>query len=135
FSDWGSLAVLAAGQIGKLGEDIVEGRVGFQGTMRDLMGAAAHLLPGSPVSSNTSWWNEILRRARSLALHSSERARRRISFHQLVLLETGLPGSRCAAAPIRSRIVPWKPTRPSTMSSPSLPIWPAASTARLPQSE
>lgn len=81
FGDWGSLAVLAAGQIGKLGEDIVEGRVAFEGRVRDLMRAAAQLLPGSPVSSDTNWWNEMLRRARSLALHSPQKDAEQIQFH------------------------------------------------------
>ena len=35
--------------------------------MRDLMAAAARLLPGSPVQSDTGWWTQMLRRARSLA--------------------------------------------------------------------
>jgi cyclopropane-fatty-acyl-phospholipid synthase len=81
FHDWASLAVLSAGQIGKLGEDIVEGRVLFDGRMRDLMAAAAHLLPGSPVSTDTSWWNEMLRRARSLAQHSQQKDAEQIQFH------------------------------------------------------
>lgn len=81
FRDWGSLGVLAAGQIGKLGEDIVEGRVQFEGSVRDLMGAAAHLLPGSPVSSDTNWLNEMLRRARSLASHSQQKDAEQIQFH------------------------------------------------------
>src|SRR6476620_8372480 len=81
FREWGSLAALAAGQIGKLGEEIVEGRVLFEGRMRDLMAAATHLLPGSPVSSDTNWWNEMLRRARSLALHSPQKDAEQIQFH------------------------------------------------------
>ena len=58
-SDWSSMAVLAAGQIGRLAEDIVEGRVEVQGPMRALMAAAAQLLPGSPVGSDTGWWTQI----------------------------------------------------------------------------
>jgi cyclopropane-fatty-acyl-phospholipid synthase len=81
FRDWGSLAVLSAGQIGKFGEDIVEGRVQFDGRVRDLMAAAAHLLPGSPVSSDTNWWSDMLRRARSLALHSPLKDAEQIQFH------------------------------------------------------
>ncbi|MFL6691694.1 MAG: class I SAM-dependent methyltransferase [Ramlibacter sp.] len=81
FRDWSSLAVLGAGQIGKFGEDIVEGRVQFEGSVRNLMGAAAHLLPGSPVSSDTSWWSDMLRRARSLALHSPQKDAEQIQFH------------------------------------------------------
>src|SRR5437868_1215340 len=56
FSDWSSLATLAAGQIGRLGEDFVEGRVQLQGQMRDLMAVAARLLPGNPVESDLAWW-------------------------------------------------------------------------------
>ena len=81
-SDWSGVAVLAAGQIGKLAEDIVEGRVEVQGRMRDLMEAAAHLLPGSPVSSDTGWWTQIVRHARSRVAHSSpQKDAEKIQFH------------------------------------------------------
>ncbi|HZY19746.1 MAG TPA: class I SAM-dependent methyltransferase [Ramlibacter sp.] len=81
FRDWSHLAGLAAGQIGKLGEDIVEDRVHVEGTMRDVMAAAAHLLPGSPVNSDTGWWDQMLRRARSLAQHSPQKDAQQIQFH------------------------------------------------------
>jgi cyclopropane-fatty-acyl-phospholipid synthase len=81
FRDWPSLATMAAGQIGKLAEDIVEGRVEIEGRMRDVMAAAAALLPGSPVASDTKWWNQVVRRARSLAAHSPQRDARQIQFH------------------------------------------------------
>jgi cyclopropane-fatty-acyl-phospholipid synthase len=81
FNDWSSLASLAAGQIGKLAEDIVEGRVGIEGSMRDVMAAAAGLMPGSPVSSDTSWWAQVLRRTRSMAAHSQHRDAQQIQFH------------------------------------------------------
>ncbi|WP_332815186.1 class I SAM-dependent methyltransferase [Ramlibacter sp.] len=81
-SDWSGVAVLAAGQIGKLAEDIVEGRVEVQGRMRDLMAAAAHLLPGSPVGSDTGWWTQVVRHAKSLAAHSSpQKDAEKIQFH------------------------------------------------------
>ena len=48
FEDWSGLATLAAGQIGKVGEDYVEERVRIEGSMRDLMTAAAAILPGTP---------------------------------------------------------------------------------------
>jgi len=81
FHDWSSLATLAAGQIGKVAEHIVEGRVRFEGSMRDLMSAAACLLPGTPVVSDTSWWVHALRRSRSLIAHSPQRDAQQIQFH------------------------------------------------------
>src|SRR4051812_2392022 len=81
FRDWSALAVMAAGQIGRMAEDIVEGRIGVEGRMRDLMTAAAHLLPGSPVDSNTGWWTQVVRRAKSLTAHSPQRDAQQIQFH------------------------------------------------------
>jgi cyclopropane-fatty-acyl-phospholipid synthase len=81
FHDWSGLATLAAGQIGGVGEDYVEGRLDIEGTMRELMRAAAGLLPGTPVVSDTHWWGTLVRRARSLAHHSPERDAEQIQFH------------------------------------------------------
>jgi cyclopropane-fatty-acyl-phospholipid synthase len=81
FKDWSSLATMAAGQIGRLAEDFVESRVQLEGRMRDLMTVAARLLPGSPVSSDTGWWNQVLRRAKSVAAHSPHRDAEQVRFH------------------------------------------------------
>ena len=81
FRDWSGLATLAAGQIGKIGEDYVEQRVKIEGAMRDVMAAAAALLPGTPVASDTSWWTQMLRRAKSLASHTQQRDAEQIRFH------------------------------------------------------
>lgn len=81
FRDWSGLARFAAGQIGKTAEDYVEQRVRIEGRMRDVMAAAANLLPGSPVASDTSWWTQVLRRARSLASHTPQRDAEQIRFH------------------------------------------------------
>jgi cyclopropane-fatty-acyl-phospholipid synthase len=81
FSDWSSMATLAAGQIGRVAEDIVEARVRVEGRMRDLMAVAARLLPGSPVGSDTSWWTQMLRRAKSLAQHTPLRDAEQVQFH------------------------------------------------------
>src|SRR4051812_15102321 len=81
FRDWSSLARLAAGQIGKIAEDYVEQRIRIEGHMRDVMAAAARLLPGSPVDSDTSWWTQVLRRAKSLASHTPQRDAEQIRFH------------------------------------------------------
>src|SRR5207248_453695 len=59
FKDWSGLATMAAGQIGRMAEDFVESRVQLEGRMRDLMAVAARLLPGTPVRSDASWWNQI----------------------------------------------------------------------------
>lgn len=80
-TDGSSLVTFAAGQIGAIGEDYVEGRVKIEGSMRDVMAAAAQLLPGSPVDSDTGWWTGLLRRAKSLAAHSRERDAAQIQFH------------------------------------------------------
>jgi cyclopropane-fatty-acyl-phospholipid synthase len=81
FSDWSSLATLAAGQIGRLAEDYVEQRVTIEGSMRDIMAAAASLLPGTPVASDSSWWTQVLRRAKSLASHTQSKDAEQIRFH------------------------------------------------------
>jgi cyclopropane-fatty-acyl-phospholipid synthase len=81
FKDWSGLATLAAGQIGKVGEDYVEERMRFEGSMRDLMTAAAALLPGNPVQTDTNWWEQMLRRAKSLAAHTPQRDAEQIRFH------------------------------------------------------
>lgn len=81
FDDWSSMATLAAGQIGKLAEDIVEDRVQLEGSMRDVMQVAAQLLPGSPVGSDTGWWTQMMRRAKSLALHTPAKDAQQVQFH------------------------------------------------------
>ena len=81
FQDWSGLATFAAGQIGQVAEDYVEKRVRIEGRMRDVMAAAASLLPGSPVASDTSWWTQTLRRAKSLASHTLLKDAEQIRFH------------------------------------------------------
>ncbi|MBE7366687.1 class I SAM-dependent methyltransferase [Ramlibacter pallidus] len=81
FQDWSGLATFAAGQIGRIAEDYVEKRVEIEGRMRDVMAAAAALLPGSPVASDTSWWTQVLRRAKSIASHTPQKDAEQIRFH------------------------------------------------------
>ena len=81
FDDAQSLANLVTGQIGALAEAIVDGRLRFEGSMRDLMDVAAALLPGNPTESNTGWWTRTLHRARSLATHTPERDAALVQFH------------------------------------------------------
>jgi cyclopropane-fatty-acyl-phospholipid synthase len=81
FTDWSSLATMAAGQIGRLAEDIVEHRVRIEGHMRDVMAVARQLLPGSPVASDTGWWTHVMRRAKSIAHHTPSRDAQQVQFH------------------------------------------------------
>jgi cyclopropane-fatty-acyl-phospholipid synthase len=81
FKDWSSLATMARGQIGRMAEDFVESRVQLEGRMRDLMAVAARLLPGAPVNSDTGWWTQMMRRAKSLASHSPHKDAQQIQFH------------------------------------------------------
>jgi cyclopropane-fatty-acyl-phospholipid synthase len=81
FKDWSSLATMARGQIGRMAEDFVESRVQLEGRMRDLMAVAARLLPGAPVNSDTAWWTQVMRRAKSLASHSPHKDAQQIQFH------------------------------------------------------
>jgi len=80
--DKSALAHLASGEVGVLGQDYVEGRVEIQGAMRDVMAAAAGLLPGSPVdAARGGWLTELVRRVMSVWRHSVERDARQIEFH------------------------------------------------------
>ncbi|AMO22868.1 class I SAM-dependent methyltransferase [Ramlibacter solisilvae] len=81
FGDWSSLATLAGGQIGRLAEDIVEERVRLTGSMRDVMNVASQLLPGTPVASDTGWWTQMRRRAKSLAQHTPQKDAQQVQFH------------------------------------------------------
>lgn len=76
------LAHFAAGQVGVLGEDYVEGKFEFEGSMRDLMRLAAGILPGSPVdAARSGWFTSIVARLMSVWRHSIERDARQIEFH------------------------------------------------------
>src|SRR5690554_1065361 len=76
------LANLVAGQVGKLGEDYVYGKFDVKGSMRDLMRAAAGILPTSPVrESRDGWLSGLIMRMVSLWQHTAERDARQIQFH------------------------------------------------------
>ena len=83
-SDWASLAHLATGQVGRLGEDYVEGRIDLKGRMRDIAEAAGNLIdadPTQPERQATGWWRQMLRNSRSLARHTPEADAKQIEFH------------------------------------------------------
>jgi cyclopropane-fatty-acyl-phospholipid synthase len=77
-----ALAHLAAGEVGVLGQDFVEGRVDIEGNMHDVMRAAAELLPDSPVdAARGGWFTDLARRVLSVWRHSIERDAKQIEFH------------------------------------------------------
>ncbi|KAF1021400.1 MAG: Cyclopropane mycolic acid synthase 1 [Paracidovorax wautersii] len=78
---WSSLANLAAGQIGVVGQEYVEGQLDIEGNMHDLMVAASHLIGSNPVGATHTWWTGVWRRARSLAHHTLEKDAEQIQFH------------------------------------------------------
>jgi cyclopropane-fatty-acyl-phospholipid synthase len=80
--DKAALVHLAEGGVGVLGQDYVEGRIDIEGNMRDVMAAAAALLPGSPVeAARSGWLTELVRRVMSVWRHSIERDAKQIEFH------------------------------------------------------
>ena len=89
-NDIRSLAHVATGQVGKLAEDYVEGRVELDGNMRDLMASAAGLVGDDPTRGTQHgpwrWWRGLIRRSKSnghssASRHSAEEAARQIQFH------------------------------------------------------
>lgn len=81
FKRWSGLGLLVAGRIGAIAEEFVEDHLRIDGSMRDVMSAAAGLLRGHPVSSKTGWWRNTIRKARSAASHSLQRDAEQIQFH------------------------------------------------------
>jgi len=85
-NDMRSLAHVAAGQVGKLAEDYVEGRIEIDGNMRDLMASAAELVGGDPTAGGVErgpwrWWRGLMNRGRSLSRHSADADARQVQFH------------------------------------------------------
>ncbi len=82
FRDRMALLALASGEIGNVGAAIVEGKVALEGSMRELMAAAAGLLTGNPTQkSGHLWWRRVLAHARSMAVHTLSNDARHVQFH------------------------------------------------------
>jgi len=82
FRDRMALLALASGEIGNVGAAIVEGKVALEGSMRELMAAAAGLLTGNPAQkSGHLWWRRVLAHARSMAVHTLSNDARHVQFH------------------------------------------------------
>lgn len=80
------LAHVATGQIGKLAEDYVEGRVEIDGPMRAVVDVAGALVRRDPTEvaepiAPIAWWRELLLRGRSLVRHRSEADARQVQHH------------------------------------------------------
>ena len=85
-NDVGSLAHLATGEIGRVAQDFVEGRIEVDGSMRDLMAIAAEMVEDNPTrdpgsGAAWSWWREIRDRARSRARHHPQADALQVQFH------------------------------------------------------
>ena len=88
--DWAPLSHLAAGRIGGLAEDWVEGRIELHGAMRDVVAIATNLVDSDPTAPPASaplpgsllgWWRGLLRHSRSLARHTPDVDARQVQFH------------------------------------------------------
>jgi cyclopropane-fatty-acyl-phospholipid synthase len=83
-ADAAPLAHLARGQVGRLAEDYVEGRVEIVGHLRDVVALVAKLVPADPTRSEggaLGWWRQVLRQARSFARHQAAVDARQVQFH------------------------------------------------------
>jgi cyclopropane-fatty-acyl-phospholipid synthase len=84
--DLGSLAHIARGEVGRVAQDHVEGRLDFEGSVRDLMAVAAQMIESDPTRVRAdrgplAWWRGITRRHRSRAQHRVEADVRQVQFH------------------------------------------------------
>jgi cyclopropane-fatty-acyl-phospholipid synthase len=81
------LTHLVTGEVGKVGEDYVEGKVDLDGGMRELMAAAAELMPGDPTQPQgarpapLAWLRDATRLARSRLRHRPDVDAEQIQFH------------------------------------------------------
>ena len=84
--DLGTLAHIASGEIGKVAQDYVEGRIDFSGSVRDLMTIATLMIGTDPTHSGASkstlsWWQEIRLTSRSRRIHHPQADAQQIQFH------------------------------------------------------
>jgi len=84
--DVAALAHVATGEIGRVAQDHVEGRVDFDGSVRDLMAVAARMIAADPTRVRAdrgplAWWRGVARLNRSRAQHRVEADLRQVQFH------------------------------------------------------
>ncbi|HOW48500.1 MAG TPA: class I SAM-dependent methyltransferase [Rubrivivax sp.] len=79
------LSHLATGQVGRLAEDYVEGRIEIDGSMRAVVEVAAGLVHGDPTEAAArgplGWWRELLHRGKSLQQHRPDADAKQVEFH------------------------------------------------------
>ncbi|MBX3619728.1 MAG: class I SAM-dependent methyltransferase [Rhizobacter sp.] len=80
-----SLAHIATGQVGRVAQDYVEGRLDFDGSMRDLMHVAAQIVGDQPLAGDAAlpltWWRNIVRAAKSRVRHQVDTDAKQVQFH------------------------------------------------------
>jgi cyclopropane-fatty-acyl-phospholipid synthase len=82
----GPLAHIATGQVGKVGQDYVEGRIDFDGTLRDLVAVATQMVGTDPTAEGVAdtalgWWRDIWRGAKSRVKHRPEVDAKQVQHH------------------------------------------------------
>jgi cyclopropane-fatty-acyl-phospholipid synthase len=85
-ADLSPLADIASGQIGRVAQAYVEGRLEIEANMRDLMAVAAQTIDRDPTRVTAAppplvWWRDITRRGRSRVRHRAEADARQVQFH------------------------------------------------------
>ena len=80
------IAHIAAGALGKVAQDYVEGRLDFDGSVRDLVQIGAQLVDTNPTHAKARiaplhWCSELLRNARSRARHHRDADARQVQHH------------------------------------------------------
>ena len=85
-NDLAAFGHLVTGQIGKVGQDYVEGRMEFDGGVRELMALAAELMPADPTGgvdapAPLSWLRHFRQIAQSHSRHQIETDARQVQFH------------------------------------------------------
>ena len=81
-----ALAHIAAGEVGKVAQDYVEGKLDFDGSVRDLMQIASQMIAADPTQDSgggatLNWWREIRQNARSRARHQVQADAQQVQFH------------------------------------------------------
>jgi cyclopropane-fatty-acyl-phospholipid synthase len=82
----GLLAHIASGAVGRVAQDYVEGRLDFDGSVRDLVQIAAQMVGTDPTHAEARvaplhWWREIKQQARSRARHHREADAHQVQHH------------------------------------------------------
>jgi cyclopropane-fatty-acyl-phospholipid synthase len=80
------LAHVAAGQVGRLAEDYVEGRIDIEGAMRPVIDVAGRLVRDDPTRASEppgplAWWRDLMQRGKSHKRHRGDSDARQVQFH------------------------------------------------------